>query len=214
MATAIRITTSLFNYKEILPLLADKGRQVFGPHFRIYPEDLKVIIPIIGWMLRDEDVAQQFEIDLNKGIFLGGPVGTGKTQIMKLMTYIAPNPREHKMTNCINICNDYCAKGPATLDQYNHGANIWCFDDLGREDQAQYYGNTCYVMKNIILNRYEQFTHNGIITHMNSSLTTLEIENKYGVEVRSRMREMFNRIVFDRKARDKREISIPQLSKV
>lgn len=198
MKTAIKITPSLFNYEQILPSLANKGRELFGSHFHLYPEDLKLIIPIIAWMLRDEDVAQQFEIDLSKGIFLGGPVGTGKTQIMKLMCYLAPKPLAHEMKSSIKICSEYCIKGPSALDQYNHGKNIWCFDDLGREELGQYYGKTCHVMRNIILNRYEQFTQNGLITHVCSSLTTNEIENRYGLEVRSRMREMFNRILLDK----------------
>lgn len=207
----IRITTSLFNYKQILPMLADTGRRLFGPHFRIYPEDLKVIVPIIAWILRDEEVARQFEIDLRKGIFLGGPVGTGKTQIMQLMKCIVPGSMNYEVKHCDRISEEYTLKGPSMLynyigaennDKYNH--RIWCFDDLGSEHIAHHYGSNCQVMKKILLGRYELFTQFGTVTHVTSSLTTLAIEKKYGTEVRSRMREMFNRITFDREAKDKR----------
>ncbi|WP_147320166.1 P-loop NTPase family protein [Chitinophaga silvisoli] len=207
----ITITTSLFNYKQILPVLADKGRILFGAHFRIYPEDLKVIIPVIAWFLHDEEVARQFDIDLHKGIFLGGPIGTGKTQIMQLMKCIVPRPLNYEMKHCDRISEEYTLKGPSMLynyigaensDKYNH--RIWCFDDLGSEHTAHHYGSNCQVMKKILLGRYELFTKFGTITHVTSSLTTSAIEQRYGTDVRSRMREMFNRITFDKESRDKR----------
>ena len=207
----IRITTSLFDYRQILPMLADKGRQLFGKHFRFYPEDLEVIIPVIAWILRDEEVANQFEIDLRKGIFLGGPVGTGKTQLMQLLSYITPNPMKYEVKHCDRISEEYSLKGPSMLynyiggddnDKYNH--RIWCFDDLGAEHTAHYYASNCQLMKKILLRRYDLFTQFGTFTHVTSCLTTEAIENKYGTDVRSRMREMFNRIIFNKKSRDKR----------
>ncbi|SFW90549.1 P-loop NTPase family protein [Chitinophaga sancti] len=207
----IKITTSLFNYKQILPMLAEKGRQLFGPHFRIYPEDLEVIIPIVAWILRDEEVTKQFEIDLRKGIYLGGPVGTGKTQIMQLLRCIIPDPMNYEVKHCDRISEEYTLKGPSMLynyigtennDKYNH--RIWCFDDLGAEHTAHHYGSSCQVMKKILLRRYDLFTQFGTLTHVTSRLTTGAIEKKYGTDVRSRMREMFNRITFNKEARDKR----------
>lgn len=211
----ISITTSLFNYKEILPTLAAKGRQLFGAHFRIYPEDLNVIIPIIAWMLRDEEVAKQFEIDLRKGIFLKGSLGTGKTQIMQLMKCIVTGSLNYEVKLCDRISEEYTLKGPSMLynyigsennDKYNH--RTWCFDDLGSEHIAHHYGSNCQVMKKILLGRYELFTKFGTITHVTSSLNPLEVEQKYGADVRSRMREMFNRINFDKEAKDKRGLVI------
>jgi len=213
MSAMIRITTSLFDYKQIVPMLAEKGRELFGQHFKIYPEDLKTIIPIIAWMLRDEEVARQFDIDLHKGIFLGGPVGSGKTRIMQLMRHIVPGPMDYEIRHCDRISAEYTQKGPAMLynyiggendDKYNH--RIWCFDDLGSEDIAHHYRSNCQVMKKILSGRYELFTQYGTVTHVTSSLTSITIEQKYGTEVRSRMREMFNRIRFDKNGKDKRGI--------
>lgn len=211
----MRITTSLFDYKTILHLLAEKGREQFGKHFQIYNEDLPVLIPIIAWMLRDEDVAKEFNIDLHKGIFLGGPVGAGKTQIMQLMRLIVPTPLNYELHNCDRISTAFTKKGPAVLDKYmgdpetkdSYNHRIWCFDDLGMEAPAHHYRTTCDVMKKILIGRHELFTRYGTFTHITSSLTTTAIENKYGKEVRSRMREMLNRIVFDKNTHDKRGVN-------
>lgn len=208
----MRITTSLFNYKQILHLLAEKGREQFGKHFHIHNEDLPVLIPIIAWMLRDDEVACEFNIDLHKGIFLGGPVGAGKTHIMQLMRLLVAAPLNYEVQNCDRISASFSRKGPVILDKYigdperkdsfNH--RVWCFDDLGMEEPAHHYRTTCEVMKKILLGRYELFTHHGTFTHITSSLSTTAIENKYGKEVRSRLREMVNRIVFDKNTKDKR----------
>lgn len=211
--TKIRITTSLFDYKQIIQHLAEKGREQFGKHFQIHTEDLPVYIKIIAWMLRDEDVAQQFEIDLHKGIFLGGPVGVGKTHIMQLMRLIVPAPLNYELQNCDRITAEFSRKGPLILDKYTEANDkqlhrIWCFDDLGIEDTAHHYRTTCLVMKKILMRRHELFTQYGTLTHVTSSLSTIAIENRYGKEVRSRMREMLNRIVFSGDTKDKRGLQV------
>jgi predicted ATPase len=208
----MRITTSLFNYKQILQLLAEKGREQFGKHFRLYNEDLPVLIPVIAWMLRDEEVAHEFNIDLQKGIFLGGPVGVGKTHIMRLMQLIVPTPLHYELQGCDKVSAAFTRKGPVILDKYvgdpekkdSYNNRIWCFDDLGMEDPAHYYRITCEVMKKILLGRHELFMRYGTFTHFTSSLDPDAIERKYGKEVRSRMREMVNRITFDKNTKDKR----------
>jgi hypothetical protein len=73
----------------------------------------------------------------------------------------------------------------------------------------------CNVMGEILLSRYDLFvqkqpnnqqliTNNHSKTHLTTNLNTLELENKYGNRVRSRLREMFNFISFNKNAKDKR----------
>jgi hypothetical protein len=68
-----------------------------------------------------------------------------------------------------------------------------------------FYGNQCSVMAEILLSRYDLFHSFGMITHITTNLNSTEIEEKYGTRVRSRMREMFNLISFDKNAPDKRK---------
>ena len=56
----------------------------------------------------------------------------------------------------------------------------------------------------ILLSRYDLFIHRRMLTHLTTNLSASEIEQAYGNRVRSRMREMFNLIAFDREAKDKR----------
>lgn len=74
---------------------------------------------------------------------------------------------------------------------------IYCFDDLGAEQSLKYYGNECNVMGEILLSRYEYFVSHDMTTHITTNLSASEIEELYGNRVRSRMREMFNLILFN-----------------
>lgn len=208
----VRAIRSLFDYKQILQQLQQRGRQIFGQHFTLYKEDLPVLVPIIAWMLRDENVADQCNIDLKKGIFLSGPIGVGKTQIMKLMQAIMSPSDDYKIRSCTRLSLDFGRVGTNVILHYSYDSfypdgrpQAYCFDDLGRELDVKHYGTSCQIMKQIILCRHELFIKYGMITHMISSLHTLEIEERYGTDVRSRLPEMFNRIGFNDNAPDKRK---------
>jgi len=59
-------------------------------------------------------------------------------------------------------------------------------------------------MAEILLSRYDQFCAQGLQTHITTNLTSMDIEEQYGLRVRSRMREMFNLLAFDAGSKDKR----------
>jgi len=59
-------------------------------------------------------------------------------------------------------------------------------------------------MAEILLSRYDMFIQKGILTHITTNLSAPELESMYGSRVRSRMREMFNLVAFERNAKDKR----------
>ncbi len=80
----------------------------------------------------------------------------------------------------------------------------YCFDDLGTENNLKYYGNECNIMAEVLLSRYDLFISGKLITHLTSNLSASEIEDVYGNRIRSRMREMFNLISFDKDDKDKR----------
>jgi hypothetical protein len=54
------------------------------------------------------------------------------------------------------------------------------------------------------LSRYDLFHAFGMVTHLTTNLNSIEIEEKYGLRIRSRMREMFNVISFASVVGDKR----------
>lgn len=79
-----------------------------------------------------------------------------------------------------------------------------CFDNLGTEPAGQHYGVKTEVIAEILASRYDLFLSYHMITHLATNLSSGEIESRYGIRIRSRMREMFNLIAFDWGAGDKR----------
>ncbi len=59
-------------------------------------------------------------------------------------------------------------------------------------------------MGEILLSRYDLFLQRKIKTHATTNLNAQELEERYGNRVRSRMRQLFNLIAFDKESKDKR----------
>ena len=152
-------------------------------------------------------------LDLEKGILLTGPVGCGKTSLMNLLRYLLPMDLRHRLYSCREISFEYSRDGHTAIHRYTKGSFsvkkfepiIYCFDDLGLENETQHYGNTCQVMAEIILSRYDYYHSFGMQTHLTTNLNSSEIEKQYGLRVRSRLREMFNLIAFPAETPDKRK---------
>ncbi len=60
-------------------------------------------------------------------------------------------------------------------------------------------------MGEVLLSRYELLLKSNIITHATTNLNAQELEERYGNRVRSRMRQLFNLIAFDKDSIDKRK---------
>ena len=59
-------------------------------------------------------------------------------------------------------------------------------------------------MADILLARYDYYISHNMKTMLTTNYESLEIEQRYGIRVRSRLREMVNWIAFPAKAADKR----------
>ena len=203
--------TSQYNYPEIIPWLEQKGKLQFGDKFHFVEDDLTNIKKLICYFLKDEVMAANFNIDLEKGILLSGPVGCGKTTLMTLMRNVAQQNNKFILKTCRDISFEFIKDGYQTIQKYSNGNNSqseyrnYCFDDLGVETNLKYYGNECNVMAEILLSRYDMFIANKKFTHITTNLSATEIETAYGNRVRSRLREMCNLVAFDSGVADKRK---------
>ncbi len=218
-----------YDFSKILIYLQAKGAKLFGQNFKIYKEDHYIIYKLCCYAVQDAHACKKLNIDPNKGILLSGPVGCGKTSLMKLIRHIAPNQIQYKIIPCRNTVFSFNHIGYKTIEDYGN-QNHFCFDDLGVEPTGRHFGKDCNVMGEILLSRYDLFTRNSellagtynkrrtanhqqqnakkqppIITHATTNLNAKELEERYGNRVRSRMREMFNLIAFTKESTDKRK---------
>jgi len=199
------------NYDHALLWFEKWGKKQYGDHFKVHEEDKPIIFKLLCYFLKDEAVASQLQINLNKGILLSGPIGVGKTSILNLMRLFEPAQNRFILKSCRDVSFEFITDGYQTIHKYsrfsfqNQEPRIYCFDDLGTENNLKYYGNECNVMAEILLSRYDLFVSRKLTTHLTTNLSASEIEENYGNRVRSRMRELFNLIAFDSDTSDKRK---------
>lgn len=193
-----------YHFESILSYLAHKGQEEFGTAFKIHKEDRDILFRLCNYFIRDEQKCQELDIDTSKGILLSGPVGCGKTTLMKLLRNIVPHQKPYKIIPARNVVFGFNHLGYKTIEDYGD-THYLCFDDLGIEPLGRHYGKDCNVMGEIILSRYELFLQHKIKTHITTNLNAQELEERYGNRVRSRMRELFNLIAFETTAVDKRK---------
>ena len=91
--------------------------------------------------------------------------------------------------------------GGEVLERYQKGR--WIYDDLGAETRVQHFGTVLEPMTEILLSRYEEGMHASCL--MTTNLGSDEIEERYGLRIRSRLREMMNLVAFGKDSGDKRK---------
>ena len=196
-----------FNFSQSVKWLERWGKNIFGPHFRVYPEDRKLLFTLLVYAIGDKDTANSCGIDMGKGILITGPVGTGKTSLMTLVNFFFPKEMQYQIKSARETSFEFEQEGYKIITKYSQAASapaIFCFDDLGIEQPQKYFGNQCNVMAEILLSRYDLFVSKRVLTHATTNLSATELESKFGNRVRSRMREMFNLVAFDKHSKDKR----------
>lgn len=192
-----------YDFEKMLIYLEAKGKLLLGKKFKIYREDREILFKLCSYQIKDWNTCKKLGIDPKKGILLSGPVGCGKTSLMKLIRYLTPHYPSYDLIPSRNITFAFNHIGYSIIRQYGDH-RFYCFDDLGVEPTGRFFGKDCNVLGEILLSRHELFLKHRIRTHATTNLNALELEECYGTRVRSRMRELFNLVGFDKESRDKR----------
>jgi energy-coupling factor transporter ATP-binding protein EcfA2 len=192
-----------YDFDKMLIYLDVKGKLLFGKKFKIFAEDRDIVFKLCNYFIQEEVNCKKMDIDINKGILLCGPVGCGKTSLMKLLPYIVAHHRIYQVIPTRNISFAFNHTGYKTIEYFGN-QKFFCFDDLGVEPIGRFFGKDCNVMGEILLSRYDLFLNHKIKTHATTNLNAQELEDRYGNRVRSRMRQLFNLIAFDKCSQDKR----------
>ncbi len=192
-----------YDFAKILIYLEVKGKLLFGRNFKIHKEDHELLLKLTSYFIQDHEYCLKLGIDTNKGLLLSGPVGCGKTTMMRLLPHLVPHKRKFHIVPARNIVFGFNAIGYKMIEDYCDNKD-YCFDDLGVEHTGTHYGKDCNVLGEILISRYDLFKEKGIKTHCTTNLNAEEIQERYGERVRSRMRELFNLVGFEASSVDKR----------
>lgn len=196
-------------------MIEAQGRKLYGERYSIEDIDRPPVLRLLCYFLKDKAVAMHGGIDLNKGLLITGPIGCGKTAIMNILCSLCEGTGKPSIIKCRELSFEFSEHGYSVVGKYSKQSyyqfkglpfqpRVMCFDDLGLEPQASYWGIHCQIMAEVLLSRYEFFVEDGMITHVTTNLNTKELEEIYGNRIRSRFRQMFNLISFHQESRDKR----------
>ena len=189
------------------------------PDFQLDAHNEPIYRRLLAYFVGDELTQTTLGLDPRKGILLLGPVGCGKTAAMRFFERNPGTP--YRIVPARDVARRFLTEGFAVLDRYGaqaftsrsygsgHGPDhrhpvTYCFDDLGVEQNARLYGNECNVLAEILLDRYDRFVTNQMLTHLTTNLNAPELETLYGDRLRSRLREMCNVLNFPATAPDRR----------
>lgn len=144
---------------------------------------------------------------LGRGLFLSGTVGSGKTDLMRIVQRFFWNAndkqRQFAQVSMIDYSRQYGKKDSDgnmidLLDRYRN-RHIF-FDEFGMIDentkkrkyeQIISWGSHKDLGEEVVLSRYNEFKK-GFLTHFTTNLKLSELENQYDSRTVSRLREMCN----------------------
>ena len=165
------------------------------PHFQIMPQNAEAFKELKYYTLG----FPHKEIEPQKGLWLWGDIGVGKTTLLYIMqrylllTEACEHSRFFKIISPAKLSLDVIASGPAILSDY-YTDNI-AFDDLGKEIcPVGIYGSTINVMQMLLQIRYNYCGR--FRTFVTTNLAPQDIIKMYGASVRDRCVEMFNFLEF------------------
>jgi hypothetical protein len=143
-------------------------------------------------------------LDPRKGLLLTGPIGSGKTTLIRAVAFYQKLALGLKDGRCeggfridsasyvamLFMTGGYTALQPYTYNE-DKSAYTVCFDELGREPlPVKYFGSELNVMQYILQCRYESIAD--CLTHVTTNLSVEELEERYGDYIADRINEMFN----------------------
>ena len=152
------------------------------------------------------------EISLNKGIFLVGEVGTGKSlmfDIFKIYTSQVLHKNSFQLYQASDIIDSLNINGKVYFNKFSTNSSnnnipnpITCYiDDISsRNEIINYYGSVYNSMQELLTIRYNIFSRFSKLTHVSTNIYPKQLKEIYGIRVVDRMKEMFNLIELDGKS--------------
>lgn len=164
-----------------------------------------ILNSVFAWIWK-YDQCNALHVDYDKGFFLYGTLGRGKSMTLNAMQKYMNSIKRRFGKNDYRIgawwktaselANIYAADGQSALIQYAADDMNLVIDEFGREPiPASNYGTKMNVLQFLLQLRYDK--RRSTVTHITTNLNPDQLEPIYGDYVADRCKEMFNFIEFD-----------------
>ena len=182
--------------QKFVPDMLDSKGNLVEAGFTLIGNDTDYYMDLIRYFHGDE----WFSGDMNKGLLITGPTGTGKSLSMAIMRnyrkiddvkFIHNGnilPLDYDVINGYMINHSFMNNGFDALQDYINRVIIY-IDDFGLETrEVQYYGSKVDAVEYILTERHRL----NKMTFASSNLPKTELQKIYGDRLYSRFKEMFN----------------------
>ena len=183
----------------------------FEPNFVVDERNKSLIAAIYDYIWGKSKI-----LDSKKGLLLWGPIGTGKSTLLKgMQSYLAKVNRYcyacankaigFKFTSAVEISLKYSKDGMDGLTRLvdREYMSSLAIDELGKEPvESKHFGTTLNVMQVLLQLRYEVRSEYKTFATTNMNPDT-EIVERYGEYIGDRIKEMFNIIEIKGESRRK-----------
>lgn len=190
-------TQKLYNMAKCWKYILQQGKMIYGSDFILTRHHKDVLHKLLIYAIEDESIMQRLALDPKKGILLMGEPATGKTAMIRLVKPFFARKKQYEIKTCRVLSQDFSLKGYEMIAPlFTANAKVIVLDNLGKENIAKHYGQTCNVIHNIIEHFYEQrYDLTFPRVHITTTLSPADLERKYGIGFRKMFTEMFNVIV-------------------
>lgn len=167
--------------------------QIIGSKFIVNDEN-KPILNALFWYFSNNEKFNQTTVtenqpSLSKGLLLMGNTGSGKTTFIDIFQLLKWEFGFRKFS-IYDVVEDFEKEGEKGITTYFRG--IICFDDLGAESEAVFYGKRENVGTRLLEKRYNSWRVDGLRTFITTNMNLEELVDNYGFRMEGRFKESYN----------------------
>ena len=132
-------------------------------------------------------------LDLRRGIYVYGKVGTGKSMLLEPLRHFTQHYWNANYWQAFDCNTVALVRNEEAFAAYVNNKRAAYFDDLGSEPLVvKLYGSELLPMLEVITARYNLWQRTGVPTHFTSNYDLAWIDEHYGTRIASRLGEMCN----------------------
>lgn len=181
--------------------------KTFRPDFELSNYNVGNYEKLYYYFTKNKEKCEELGISLNKGLWIYGDVGAGKSLAMKVFQefcfYTQHINNKFRIYPYSKVEADYGKNKNEFIEAYGSLANYdICFDEFLTRSIINDYGVKRNLIEMILHERYESFTNKGHITHIITNIIPDYIAENELLDLRilDRCSEMFNTILWKGKS--------------